>query len=511
MRKVKIKPGARLENYLRYAELLTPFNTFHNEALLLKRHFRGRKVWMVSSTEQGGGVAEMMPRMISLLRQLGLKVAWLVMEADEPDFFPFTKKLHNLIHGEGTPEITAEEAACYERVNRENARALSHYVQKNDLVVLHDPQPLGLATELRKLADVSVVWRSHIGLDASNECTQVAWNFLMPYLKACDHFVFSAPEYIPEGLSGNVTIIHPSIDPLSHKNRELSLHKLTGILNNAGLLSTTHPTIYPPFRHTVLRLCPDGTFAPAQNSEDIGLLFRPIITQVSRWDRLKGFLPLMQGFAQMKKHVATYVPANHPAPRRAVHRIRNARLVLAGPDPDFVSDDPEGKQVLQELVDFYTSLSPKLQPDVVILKLPMHSPKENALIVNALQRCSYLIVQNSLREGFGLTATEAMWKRIPVLVSSACGLRTQVRDNIDGLLINDPEDEEQIATQLGKLLSDPKQAEAMGFSGKQRVLDHFLTFQQISRWLTLLSQTLPHSPTPSLVNVTAPKAGNDSG
>lgn len=101
--------------------------------------------------------------------------------------------------------------------------------------------------------------------------------------------------------------------------------------------------------------------------------------------------------------------------------------------------------------------------------------------------------ENSRREGFGLTATEAMWKRIPVLVSSACGLRTQVRDNIDGLLINNPEDEEEIATQLGKLLSGPKQAEAMGFSGKQRVLDHFLTFQQISRWLTLLMRQLgPH-------------------
>ncbi|MGB3778397.1 MAG: glycosyltransferase [Tunicatimonas sp.] len=489
MRKVTIKPGVQLADYLAYTDLLAPFNAFHNEALLLKRHLRRRKVWMVSSTEQGGGVAEMMPRMISLLRQLGLKAEWLIMEIDAPEFFPFTKKLHNLIHGEGTPEITAEEVAGYERVNRANADALMHYVQKNDIVVLHDPQPLGMATELKKLTDAPLLWRCHIGLDFSNACTDAAWSFLRPYLAACDHYVFSAPEYIPEGLSGNVTIIHPSIDPLSHKNRELSLHKLTGILNDAGLLSTPHPTIYPAFRHPVIRLQPDGTFAPASHGEDIGLLFRPIVTQVSRWDRLKGFLPLMQGFAQLKKHVATYV--GESAPRRAMHRIRNARLVLAGPDPDFVSDDPEGKQVLRELVDYYTALSPTVQPDIVVLKLPMQSAKENALIVNALQRCSYVVAQNSLREGFGLTATEAMWKRIPMLVSSACGLRTQVRDGIDGLLVNDPEDAEEIATQLGKLLSEPKQAEAMGFSAQQRVREHFLTFQQISQWLTLFSRVPP--------------------
>jgi trehalose synthase len=85
-----------------------------------------------------------------------------------------------------------------------------------------------------------------------------------------------------------------------------------------------------------------------------------------------------------------------------------------------------------------------------------------------------------------------MWKRVPVLVSSACGLRTQVRDGIDGLLVNDPEDANQIATRLGTLLSEPKRAEAMGFSAQQRVREHFLTFQQISQWLTLFSRVMPH-------------------
>lgn len=495
MHKVKIKPGVRLEDYLRYTDLLPAFNTFHNEALLLKSALRRRTLWMVSSTEQGGGVAEMMPRMISLLRQLGVRAEWLIMEAQEPAFFPLTKKLHNLIHGDGHPNITEEERAVYERTGQQNARALAQYVQKNDIVVLHDPQPLGMAVELRKRANVTLVWRSHIGLDFSNDCTVAAWDFLMPYLAVCDHHVFSAPEYIPEGLSGNVTIIHPSIDPLSHKNRELSLHKLTGILNNAGLLHTNHPTLYPAFRHPVVRLQPNGTFATAQHGEDIGLLFRPIITQVSRWDRLKGFLPLIQGFARLKENAEAYVSPGQRAPRRVAHRLQNARLVLAGPDPDFVSDDPEGAQVLQELITFYQTQSPAVQRDVALLKLPMHSAKENALIVNALQRCSYAVVQNSLREGFGLTATEAMWKNIPVLVSNACGLRTQVRDRIDGLLVDDPEDPEALACALGQLLSEPKQVEAMGFSAKKRVLDHFLTFQQISQWLTLLAHGLSRSTT----------------
>lgn len=480
MYKVNIEEGVLLENYLAYASLVPSFNAFHNEALLLRRNLRQRKLWMVNSTEFGGGVAEMMPRMISLLRQLGLNADWMVMETAETDFFALTKNIHNLIHGQEGAEITAEQVAMYERINQENAKVLAEYVQDDDIVVFHDPQPAGMAQELKKVRDITAIWRCHIGLDYSNDSTKAAWSFLAPYLSAYDQYVFSSPEYIPEGLSGNVTLIHPSIDPLSHKNRPLSLHKLTGILGNAGLLSSEHPKLYPDYEHKVARLQPDGTFGPASNGDDIGLLFRPILTQVSRWDRLKGFFSLLEGFVELKRN------NQHNGDRsRIIDRIRNTRLVLAGPDPASVADDPEGKEVLQELIDTYVSLSPELQEDVVILLLPMHSAKENALIVNALQRSSYLVVQNSLQEGFGLTATEAMGKRIAVLASNACGLRNQVRNHIDGRLLRHPEDPKVVATHLENLLSNPKLVEEMSFSAEKRVLDHFLIFQQLTQWLNV--------------------------
>ncbi|WKN43395.1 glycosyltransferase [Tunicatimonas pelagia] len=485
MYQVDIKEGVRLDDYRSYATLVPAFNAFYNEALLLKRSLQERKIWMINSTEHGGGVAEMLPRMISILRQLGLQADWLVMETNEQGFFSLTKNIHNLIHGQAGAEITAEDTALYEQINKENAEQLARYVQKNDIVVFHDPQPAGMAQELKKLVDVTAIWRCHIGLDYSNASTHAAWSFLSPHLQAYDHFVFSSPEYIPEGLSGNVTLIHPSLDPLSHKNRPLSLHKLTGILNNAGLLTSSQPYLYPHYEHRVARIQPDGTFGPAQNGTDIGLLFRPILTQVSRWDKLKGFFSLMEGFVELKKRT----PKN--SSDRNHQRIQNARLVLAGPDPASVADDPEGKQVLQNLIEAYVGLPDALKEDVVILTLPMRSPKENALIVNALQRSSYVVVQNSLQEGFGLTATEAMGKRIAVLTSSACGLRNQVRNHIDGRRLPHPDDPTEVAHYLEELLSNPKMVEEMSFSAEKRVLDHFLIFQQLTNWLNVFHKVLP--------------------
>jgi len=479
MYQVEIKEGVRLENYRSYASLLPSFNAFYNEALLLKRPLRRRTIWMVNSAEQGGAVAEILPRKISLLRQLGLKAEWLVMEAGEPQFFSLTKNIHNLIHGQSGAEITADDVALYERISKENAQQLAQHVHQDDIVVFHDPQPAGIAQELKKTVDVIAIWRCHIGLNYSNASTDQAWSFLYPYLRAYDHFVFSDADYIPESLSSNVSIIHPGVDPLSHKNRPLTLHKLTGILRNAGLLASSHPELYPRYQHQVTRLTSNGTFGPTQNGSDIGLLFRPIITQVSRWDKLKGFLSLMEGFVKLKEDLT-----NNPR-NRNWQRIRNARLVLAGPDPDSVANNLEGKRVLQELVEAYVALPAQLKEDVVILKLPMHSAKENALIVNALQRCSYLVVQNSIQEGFGLTATEAMVKRIGVLTSSACGLRNQVRDRIDGRSLRHPENPKEVAYYLEGLLSSPKVVEEMSFSAEKRVLDHFLIFRQLTQWLNV--------------------------
>ena len=222
------------------------------------------------------------------------------------------------------------------------------------------------------------------------------------------------------------------------------------------------------------RLAPDGSFAPATDAEDIGLLFRPIVTQISRWDRLKGFKPLLEGFLRLKERAGSVA-----AGTRHRRRLETVRLVMAGAEPAGVVDDPEAQEVLQELTAAYTALAPASQADIALVSLPMAVRKENELIVNALQRCSSVVVQNSLQEGFGLTVTEAMWKRAAVLGSRACGIRQQIRDGVDGRLIQDPEDPEEIAARLDALLEDVAGRIQLGQNAQRRVNDEFLVFTQV--------------------------------
>jgi len=488
---VNVEHAWNLSAYAAISDLAEPVRALRVEASMLAPTLRGSTVWMINSTARGGGVAEMLPRMASLLNELGVPTRWLVIETDRPEFFRLTKQLHNLIHGEGDPTLTEEDRRLYEEVNRANADQLESMIAPDDLVVVHDPQPLALGAILKQRLGVRTIWRCHIGLDEHLPTTRAAWSFLQRYAESYDQAIFSAPEYIPDYLTGRAAIIHPALDPCSHKNRELSPHKLVGILCNAKLKSERHPVVTPPFADSAQRLQHDKSFGPPLNGEEIGLLYRPIVTQISRWDRLKGFRPLMEGFVKLKASGRSDDPDE-----RHRRRIQLVRLVLAGPDPASIQDDPEGREVLADLCDFYGSLASEIQRDIALLTLPMNSRKENALMVNALQRCSTVIVQNSLREGFGLTATEAMWKSVPVVGTRAIGLRQQIRAGIDGLLIQDPSDPDEIARRLSDLLADVPKRLYMATNARQRVHGEFLVFTQLCQWLRVMSTvaTMPRLP-----------------
>ncbi len=476
-----------LDDYASLAQLVSAVEALRTAAKTFVPLLDGRTVWHVNSTAQGGGVAELLPPQIALLRSLGVDARWIVIETDQTEFFALTKRIHNMIHGATQREFTAGDRALYEDVSRANAEALLQYVGPSDVLVVHDPQPLGAGARVkRRHPGIRAIWRCHIGLEESLPMTRAAWEFLRPYTSVYDRAVFSIQEYIPEFLANRATVIHPSLDPLSHKNRWLSLHKLVGILSDAALTEPHWPLVAPPWPEGARRLQADGSWDVATAGEDIGLLARPIITQVSRWDRLKGFEPLMEAFRALKLGLVSR-PAHDLRHRR---RLELVRLVLAGPDPSSIQDDPEGLTVLKTLRNRYMQLEPDVREDVALLALPMSSRKANALMVNTLQACSDIIVQNSLREGFGLTVTEAMWKRTPVLGSArAFGVRLQVRNGIDGLLVSDPEDPEEIAEAMHQMLADEDQLETWGNNAQRRAYDEFLIFGELRRWLELLAES----------------------
>ena len=475
-----------LATYANDPRFATLVSDLRSEAAQALPKVRGR-IWMVNSTATGGGVAEMLPGLVTLLRELGFKVSWAVMGSDRPEFFRLTKRIHNLLHGQidaGT-DLGPDDARLLEAVGQANADQLAPHLAPDDLLVLHDPQPLAMGSLLAEKRGLRAIWRCHVGLDERNAATRAAWRFLQPLLDNYASAAFSAPEYIPSFLAGRASVLHPGIDPFSHKNRHLTVSKLMGILVNAGAQTAYEPVPTPDFPVPVRRLMPDGSLAVPR---EMGLLFRPIVLQVSRWDRLKGWRPLLDGFVRLKAQArAGQIDGLSPRNQR---RLDLARLVLAGPDPASVADDPEGVAVFNDLRAAYLGLDPADQADVALLVLPMDSRKHNALIVNALQRCATVVVQNSLREGFGLTVTEAMWKRHAVLGTHAVGIRTQLRDQIDGLLTRDPNDPDEIAAHLRTLLATPRSRYEMGGRAYRRVHERFLVFSQLSRYMSLFLRTL---------------------
>jgi trehalose synthase len=226
------------------------------------------------------------------------------------------------------------------------------------------------------------------------------------------------------------------------------------------------------------------SLSPNEKS-DLGILFRPLVTQISRWDKLKGWVELMKSFCHLKENSKKY--ATSP---EHLEYIQQSRLILGGPDPAYIADDPEGLGVFGELRDFYIRLPEIFQDDIAILELPMENIDENALIVNALQRMSTVVVQNSIQEGFGLTCTEAMYKGIPVLGTSACGLRQQLRDGEDGLMVQNPKNIYEIADLLGKMLESKEKRKYWSMNARKRVIDKFLIFSLIESWIKTIKKVV---------------------
>jgi trehalose synthase len=415
---------------------------------------RGRVVWNVNSTAHGGGVAEMLATQVGLARDAGIDARWMVI-GGSPAFFAVTKRIHNQLHGDegdGGP-LGATERGVVEGVLRDNADELAALVRRGDVVVLHDPQTAGLAPGLRRRGAV-VVWRCHIGHeDHRDPLVAGAWNLLLPWVREAHATVFSRAPYAPPALrGGRVAIVRPAIDPFSPKNQELPGEVVDAILIRAGIVEGRPDGTVCTFRRA------DGSPARVDRGADILRVGRapdggvPLIVQVSRWDRLKDHLGVMRAFAGLEAAEAA-----------------GAHLVLAGPAVTAVADDPDGPAVLAEITAAWRALPHDARRRIQIASLPMVDPTENAAMVNALQRRAAVVVQKSLREGFGLTVAEAMWKRRAVVASGVGGLVDQIDDGVDGLLVGDPRDPAALGRSLLRLLGDPAERARIGAAARARV------------------------------------------
>src|SRR5581483_3899294 len=342
-------------------------------------------------------------------------------------------------------------------------------VASDDIVFLHDPQTAGLVKPVLQTG-ATVVWRCHVGLDLPNDLARRAWDFLRGYVEAADAYVFSRTEFVWEGLdTDKVWIVAPSIDAFSPKNQELDPEAVAAILGVAGLRKDGDATQARFLRE-------DGTPARVDRAAE---LFQdelipddaPLITQVSRWDRLKDPMGVVRCFAENLDDA-------------------EAHLLLAGPSVAAVTDDPEGAEVLAEVDAFRRELDADVRRRVHFATLPMDDVQENAAIVNAIQRRSNVVVQKSIAEGFGLTVSEAMWKSRPVVGTKRGGIQDQIVDGETGVLLDDPLDLEAMGAALGQLLSDPGYAQELGAAARRRVEDHFLGTRSLIQYEQLLAGLL---------------------
>ncbi|MBI4187543.1 MAG: glycosyltransferase [Chloroflexi bacterium] len=376
------------------------------ELRLLGAKLSGKVVQTINSTFSGGGVAEILSRMVPLLEQLGVDTRWSVIKGND-DFFQVTKKFHNALHGR-QEKITEHDFAVFMETTKRNAEEVELY---GDIIFIHDPQPVGLVARKHEIGK-KWVWRCHIDLSHPDE---KVWNFIQPFVLQYDEAVFSAPSFSRE-LPIRQFLIRPSIDPLSDKNKELSQSLIDSVLTKYGIPKD-----------------------------------KPIITQVSRFDYLKDPVGVIQAF-------------------ELVRRNMDCQLVLAG---GTATDDPESDKVLAEVRERAGN-----NPDIHVLLVPPGSDIE----INALQRASTIVVQKSLREGFGLTVSEALWKAKPVVASAVGGIPFQVKNKFTGLLSHGIEG---TAYALKQLLANPGYARWLGENGREHVRYNFLITRHLRDYLLL--------------------------
>jgi trehalose synthase len=395
-------PIARIEDYEPLVGPETVGRILHKARTLAGFH-----VANINSTYYGGGVAELLSPLTLLLNGLGIQAGWRVLQGS-PDFFGITKRMHNALQGMDF-NFTPLKRQIYESVVFQNS--LFNHLERDhfDMVIVHDPQPLPIIAHYRR--HCPWVWRCHIDLTDGH---RQLWNYLSGFIKQYDAVIFSSKESARQTRPPQLFSL-PAIDPFSTKNRELSKKEM------------------------------DGRLAHYHIPTDL-----PIVAQVSRFDRWKDPLGVIEAFKRAR-------------------RKADATLVLLG---NFASDDPEGAKI-------YESLLAHREERILILP-----NGDDTALVNTIQTRAAVILQKSTREGFGLTVTEAMWKGTPVIAGNVGGIRCQIQNGANGFLVASVE---ECAQRIVQLLKDRRLRERIGRAGKDSVRQKFLMPRFLEQHLDLFS------------------------
>jgi trehalose synthase len=346
--------------------------------------------------------------LVPLASAVGLDAKWETIEGDE-EFFRITKAMHNALQGDRNIALTPEMFEHYVEVNRRNAAQLD---LEGEVVMIHDPQPLALIDSKR---EGKWVWRCHVDLSEPNI---TIWNKLASFAVKYDRSVFSMESYIPKHFGGRAIVDYPCIDPLSEKNMSLDPSQIYATLKKFDVK-------------------PD----------------KPIIGQISRFDRWKNPLGVIDVYRKVKKI------------------IPEVQLLLVG---SFAADDPEAIEWYNKARDYAGTT-----PDIHMLT---NNDGVEDLEVNAFQRSLAVALQLSLKEGFCLSVTEALWKGVPVVATRAGGIPLQVIDGMDGYLVNNTD---EAAERVQRLIRTAWLSRQLGRMGMQHVRENFLITKRLREYLRM--------------------------
>jgi trehalose synthase len=398
----------KLKNYTRFVGKET-INRIKESA----KPLRGKDILHINTVSFGGGVAEILNTLVLLMTDVGIKAGWRILKAS-PDFFFITKEFHNAMQGSLISLTPRKRRTYLEYIHR---NALMYIVEDNDFVVIHDPQPVALIKYCKK--EQPWIWRCHIDITSPDP---EMWNFIVPFVKRYDAMIITDRKYKKTELGIRQEVITPTINPLSSKNRELTEKEMRRILY--------------------------------ENNIDTS---KPIITQVSRFDKWKDPLGVVDIYRKIKEKI-------------------DCQLIMVG---NIVEDDPEGKNMLHKL----TEKTREQEDDIHIIT------NAGDLTVNAIQRASSIVMQKSIKEGFGMTVTEALWKEKPVIGTNAGGIPLQVINGKTGFIIDSIE---QGVDACVKLLRDEKLREKMGQQAREHVRRNFLITKHLENYIKLFNSFLPY-------------------